>query len=66
MTDNDAAINALVEKDREENFRPNNLRAESDSWDGKLFHLNLDMNVKASPANQSQLVGISMFNLDHI
>ena len=56
MTENDSAIKALVEKDRDENFRANMLRqlprkVPSNSWDGKLFHLNLEMNVKASPAN---------------
>lgn len=56
MTENDSAIKALVEKDRNENFRANMLRqlprkVPSNSWDGKLFHLNLEMNVKASPAN---------------
>lgn len=56
MTDNDAAIKALVEKDRNENTRLNNLRQEparapSNDFSNKLFHLNLDMNVKASPAN---------------
>lgn len=56
MTENDSAIKALVEKDGDENFRANMLRqlprkVPSNSWDGKLFHLNLEMNVKASPAN---------------
>ena len=56
MTDNDAAIKALVEKDRKENTRLNNLRQEparapSNDFSNKLFHLNLDMNVKASPTN---------------
>lgn len=56
MTENDSAIKALVEKDRNENFRANMLRqlprkVPSNSWDGKLFHLNLEMNVKASPTN---------------
>lgn len=56
MAENDSAIKALVEKDRDENFRANMLRqlprkVPSNSWDGKLFHLNLEMNVKASPAN---------------
>ena len=56
MTENDSAIKALVEKDRDENFRANMLRqlprkVPSNSWDGKLFHLNLEMNVKASPTN---------------
>lgn len=56
MAENDSAIKALVEKDRNENFRANMLRqlprkVPSNSWDGKLFHLNLEMNVKASPAN---------------
>ena len=56
MTANDAAIKALVEKDRKENFRPNNLRqdprrAPSEGFDYKLFNLYLEMNVKASPEN---------------
>ncbi|MDD7766035.1 MULTISPECIES: SpaA isopeptide-forming pilin-related protein [Anaerococcus] len=56
MAENDSAIKALVEKDRNDNFRANMLRqlprkVPSNSWDGKLFHLNLEMNVKASPAN---------------
>lgn len=56
MAENDSAIKALLEKDRDENFRANMLRqlprkVPSNSWDGKLFHLNLEMNVKASPAN---------------
>ena len=56
MTENDSAIKSLVEKDRNENFRANMLRqlprkVPSNAWDGKLFHLNLEMNVKASPAN---------------
>lgn len=56
MAENDSAIKALVEKDRNDNFRANMLRqlprnVTSNSWDGKLFHLNLEMNVKASPAN---------------
>lgn len=56
MAENDSAIKALVEKDRNENFRANMLRqlprkVPSNSWDGKLFHLNLEMNVKASPTN---------------
>lgn len=56
MTENDSAIKALVEKDRNENFRANMLRqlprkVPSNSWDGKLFHLNLEMNVKATPTN---------------
>ena len=52
MTANDAAIKAIVEKDREENDRPNNLRQEEpNSWDNKLFHLNLKMEVKASTTN---------------
>ena len=56
MTENDAAIKSLVEKDRNENFRANMLRqlprkVPSNSWDGKLFHLNLEMNVKATPTN---------------
>ena len=56
MAENDSAIKALVEKDRDENFRANMLRqlprkVPSNSWDGKLFHINLEMNVQASPAN---------------
>lgn len=56
MAENDAAIKALVEKDRNENFRVQMLRqlpkkAPSNSFDEKLFHLNLDMNVKATPTN---------------
>lgn len=56
MAENDAAIKALVEKDRNENFRAQMLRqlpkkAPSNSFDEKLFHLNLDMNVKATPTN---------------
>ncbi|MDU6546333.1 SpaA isopeptide-forming pilin-related protein [Anaerococcus vaginalis] len=56
MTENDSAIKALVEKDRNENFRANMLRqlpkkVPSNSWVGKLFHINLEMNVQASPAN---------------
>ena len=56
MTVNDAAIKALVENDRKENFRPNNLRqdprrAPSEGFDYKLFNLYLEMNVKASPEN---------------
>ena len=47
MTDNNDAINALVEKDRKENFRPLNLMA-SNSWDDKVFNLKTEMNVKAS------------------
>ena len=51
MTANDAAIKALVEKDRKENFRPNVLaKVPSDSFKGKKFHLNTVMKVKASPA----------------
>lgn len=52
MSDNDKVIRDLVEKDRNENFRSLMLRqeenSESNSFDDKLFHLNLDMNVKAS------------------
>lgn len=56
MAENDSAIKALVEKDRNENFRVQMLRqlpkkAPSNSFDEKLFHLNLDMNVKATPTN---------------
>ena len=56
MADNDAAIKALVEKDRKENTGLNNLRqaprrAPADNFGEKLFYLNLDMNVKASPTN---------------
>ena len=56
MTENDAAIKSLVEKDRNENFRANMLRqlprkVPSNSWDGKLFRLNLEMTVKATPTN---------------
>ena len=51
MTANDAAIKALVEKDRKENFRPNVLaKVPSDSFKGKKFHLNTVMKVKASDA----------------
>ncbi len=50
MTANDAAIKALVEKDREENFRPNVLATEpSPSFKGKKFNLKTTMKVKASP-----------------
>lgn len=56
MADNDTAIKALVEKDRIENTGLNNLRqaprrAPADNFGEKLFHLNLDMNVKASQTN---------------
>ncbi|MDU2202895.1 MAG: hypothetical protein E7E32_07170, partial [Anaerococcus hydrogenalis] len=55
MSDNDKAIRDLVEKDRNENFRSLMLRqeenSESNSFDDKLFHLNLKMNVKASQEN---------------
>ena len=51
MAANNDAINALVEKDRKENFRPLNLRKEeSKSFAGKKFHLNTVMKVKASQA----------------
>lgn len=54
MTANDAAIKALVEKDRQENFRPNVLadvtQKSSDSWDGKEFQLKTTMHAKASQA----------------
>ena len=55
MSDNDKAIKNLVEKDRKENFRALMLRQNeadgSNSFEGKIFHLNLDMHVKASPTN---------------
>lgn len=50
MTANDAAIKALVEKDREENFRPNNLRA-TGSFEDKKFKLTTKMKVIASEKN---------------
>ena len=54
MTANNDAINALVEKDREENTRFNNLRqlpqGNSDSFEGKKFKLKTTMQVKASKA----------------
>ena len=49
MTDNNDAINALVEKDREENHRPNNLRAKEAFLD-KKFRLTTTMQIKASSA----------------
>ena len=53
MAFNDKAIKDLVEKDRKENFRPNNLRQDqqrpSNSFDDKVFNLKTVMNVKASP-----------------
>ena len=52
MTANDAAIKALVEKDRKENFRPLNLReGESNSFDKKVFNLKATMDAKASLIN---------------
>ena len=55
MSDNDKAIRDLVEKDRNENFRPNMLRAlqgnESNSFADKTFHLKATMNVKATDIN---------------
>ena len=55
MSDNDKAIKDLVEKDREENFRPSMLRAlqgtESNSFGDKIFHLQAKMNVKATDTN---------------
>ncbi|MFO3667965.1 SpaA isopeptide-forming pilin-related protein [Anaerococcus kampingiae] len=52
MTANNDAINALVEKDREENTRFNNLRqlpqGNSDSFEGKKFKLKTKMQVKAT------------------
>ena len=50
MTANNDAITALVAKDREENFRPNVLADQSDSFAGKKFNLKTTMQVKASPA----------------
>ena len=47
MTDNDAAIKALVEKDRKENFRPNVL-AVSNSFADKQFNLKATIEVKAT------------------
>lgn len=53
MASNDKAIKDLVEKDRKENFRPNNLRQDpqrpSNSFEDKVFNLKTVMNVKASP-----------------
>lgn len=49
MSDNDKAIRDLVEKDREENFRPLNLRANEGFLD-KKFRLKTTMHVKASTA----------------
>lgn len=49
MTENDTAIKALVEKDRKENYRPNNLRAKEAFLD-KKFRLTTTMQIKASPA----------------
>lgn len=51
MTDNNDAIVALVEKDREENFRPNVLATASQSFEGKEFKLKTTMNAIASQAN---------------
>ena len=50
MTENDAAIKALVEKDRKENFRPLNLMT-SNSFADKQFNLKVTLQVKASPVN---------------
>lgn len=50
MTENDAAIKALVEKDRKENFRPLNLMT-SNSFADKQFNLKVTLQVKASPIN---------------
>ncbi|WP_099321456.1 SpaA isopeptide-forming pilin-related protein [Anaerococcus sp. Marseille-P3625] len=50
MSDNNDAILALVEKDRNENFRPLNLM-KSDSFADKQFNLKAQMNVVASGAN---------------
>ena len=53
MASNDKAIKDLVEKDRKENFRPNNLSKDpqkpSNSFEDKVFNLKTVMNVKASP-----------------
>ncbi|MDU2830037.1 MAG: SpaA isopeptide-forming pilin-related protein, partial [Anaerococcus sp.] len=55
MSENDKAIRNLVEKDRNENFRPNMLGAlqgnESNSFADKTFHLKATMNVKATDIN---------------
>lgn len=50
MTANDAAIKALVEKDREENFRPNVLatKVPSNSFADKKFNLKATIQVKAT------------------
>ena len=49
MTDNDAAIKALVEKDRKENFRPNVLATTpSYSFADKKFNLKAKISVKAN------------------
>lgn len=50
MTDNDAAIKALVEKDRKENTRPNVLAAkkQSNSFADKKFNLKATIQVKAT------------------
>ena len=49
MEDNNEAISALVDKDREENTRFNNLRA-TDSFGDKKFRLKTSMNIIATKA----------------
>ncbi|WP_151409540.1 SpaA isopeptide-forming pilin-related protein [Anaerococcus sp. Marseille-P9784] len=50
MSDNNDAILALVGKDRNENYRPQNLM-KSDSFANKQFNLKAQMNVVASDKN---------------
>lgn len=51
MKANNDAIVAIVEKDREENFRPNVLATTSPSFEGKEFNLKTTMKALASKAN---------------
>ena len=61
MTDNDAAIKALVEKDREENFRPNNL-AVSNSFADKKFRITapITLSTVAGPIQTSQKISLKL------
>lgn len=61
MTANDAAIKALVEKDREENFRPNNL-AVSNSFADKKFRITapITLSTVAGPIQTSQKISLKL------
>lgn len=61
MADNDAAIKALVEKDREENFRPNNL-AVSNSFADKKFKITapISLSTARGPIQTSQKITLKL------